>query len=292
MPVPFAERTVVVTGASGRVGSALLPRLQSLGAHTIALVRTAGPTSSAGEVVEQWMTNPAALDALRRADIVVHLAGELFARTVAVYHEAHVATTERILSGIRAASPPRLITLSYLGADPASPNAYLRTNGERDRLLQQHPAPAVIFRCPALINRPDDPGPFEQAITAPPNGPAQMLGDGRQRIQPIYRGDVVEAILAACTRGQPGVYDLAGPDEMSIDDLIRLINRTPAVPIRHVPGWLARVLSLVVPDLPPTYVDLALRDCVGDPRRAIQTFGLTLTPLHTLWPPLAAPAVA
>jgi NAD(P)H dehydrogenase (quinone) len=64
----------------------------------------------------------------------------------------------------------------------------------------------------------------------------------------------------------PGwTFDLPGPESMTLDDLVRLLNRDQAVPIRHVPAPLARLLPFVVRDLPRALVDVMLGDCVGDP---------------------------
>jgi uncharacterized protein YbjT (DUF2867 family) len=105
----------------------------------------------------------------------------------------------------------------------------------------------------------------------------------RQQERPVYRGDVVAAIMAAIEGGASGVYDLTGPEEMTANDLVRLVNRNSRIPIAHTPVWLARTLSLFVPGLSRTFVDVMVRDSTGDPSQAIAEFGLKLTSLHTLW---------
>lgn len=112
---------------------------------------------------------------------------------------------------------------------------------------------------------------------------ARILGDGKQRQRPVYRGDVVAAIVAAIKHGTPGIYELTGSEEMTADDLVRLINRNPEVAISHTPGWLGRFVSLFIPDLSTTVVDVMLRDSTGDPEEAITEFRLQLTSLQTLW---------
>jgi hypothetical protein len=89
--------------------------------------------------------------------------------------------------------------------------------------------------------------------------------------------------MAAIEGGAPDIYDLTGPEEMTANDLVRLVNRNPRIPIAHTPVWLARTLSLFVPGLSRTFVDVMVRDSTGDPSQAIAEFGLKLTSLHTLW---------
>lgn len=71
---------------------------------------------------------------------------------------------------------------------------------------------------------------------------------------------------------------------MSLDGLIRLLNRDPEIAIRHTSPPLARLLSRFVADLPPAFVDPMLRDEPGaPPERAAREFGLSLTSLHQVW---------
>jgi len=61
------------------------------------------------------------------------------------------------------------------------------------------------------------------------------LGNGKQRVAPVYLGDIVAAIESAIMSGQAGTFDLQGPEEMSFDDLVRLLNGTADVSITHIP---------------------------------------------------------
>lgn len=281
----WSSPTVAVTGANSLVGRALLPRLKELGAEVSALVRA--PTDlPAARVVTDWMTSPAALEALRGADAVVHLTGELFG-TRAQYEAANVEPARRVAAALAQGRARRIVSISYPGADPGSRNDFLRTKGEAERLLAGSGVESVVFRVHALISTPASVGPFEEALIAPkPGAKVRTLGPGTQRIHPVYRPDAVEAVLAALVRGRPGVYDLSGPDLMTLDGLIRLLNRDPQVGIRHTPAPLARLLSRFVADLPPAFVDLMLRDQPGAPSGHVaREFGLNLTSLHQVWAP-------
>ncbi|MGH3144165.1 MAG: SDR family oxidoreductase, partial [Rubrobacter sp.] len=212
--------TVAVAGASSLVGMMLLERLERVeDVRTVALVRS--PTTlPADEVIPDWMSSNAATSAMREADVLVNLSGEMFSRSADVYRDANVRTTELVAGALRSGRARRAILISYPGADPDSPNLFLKTKGQAERLLLASGKDAVVFRCPAIINTPDDPGPFEANMMAE-RGSVQTLGSGRQRWRPVYRGDVAEAISAAVERGAAGIYDLTGPEEMTLDHLIR-----------------------------------------------------------------------
>lgn len=277
------SKQVSVVSATSVTGKALLPRLKALGYTTTAYVRQPADLPGADTIITDWMHNPAALDALKRADYVIALSGEVFAKDLNVYHEAHVTTTERILSAVDKTRLRRIISYSYVEAAAESPNAYFKANALRENILLNSGIDTVIFRCPTMISTPDQPYGVETAMKAQNGKPVQFVGNGTQRHRPIFRGDVVEATLAALERGQPGIYDLTGPDEMNADALIRLLNGGRDVKISHTPPLVARVVSRFLPDLPPTYVDVMLHDSTGDPSRAIHEFGLKLTSLIPMW---------
>lgn len=144
----------------------------------------------------------------------------------------------------------------------------------------------MIFRTQIIAHPPDHPGGFEDAIRQPkPGGSVRLIGDGEAQVRPIAQSDVVDAILAAVQGRCPaGTYDLVGPESMSLNQLVRLYNDGRSVPITHTPGWLARPLSRVIPDLTPTFVDLFLRPpSPGDPQPLVEVLGLRLTPMSKLW---------
>ncbi len=230
--------------------------------------------------------------AMREADLVVHLAGTLRPRDGNSYEAANVDTTRSVARAVREGAARRVVYLSYVGADEGSPNAYLRTKARAERLLVETRREVVIFRCTHIIGSPDAPGPMAQALTAGPGRTVGVLGDGAQAVAPVYRGDVAAAVISAMHGGSPGIYDLAGPDRMTMDELVSLVNRHAAVRVAHVPSWMARLLGRVRASLPGPMVEVLLADSIGNPSRAVDTFGLTLTPLKSLWAAGAADGAA
>src|SRR5262245_35632372 len=114
----------------------------------------------------------------------------------------------------------------------------------------------------------------------------RVLGDGRQRIAPLYREDAVDAIVNASVdpTAYHGRFDLTGPEEMTIDDFVQALNGGQAS-IRHVPPQLVRVLAHVTPGLTPALVDVMLADSIGDPTRAARTYGLELRRVEDVYLP-------
>jgi nucleoside-diphosphate-sugar epimerase len=247
----------------------------------VALVR--GGTQIVGaETVSGPLDSAPARAALAEADAIVHLAGALRPEG-GRYHAANVATTRVVADAARQGRPTRVMFLSFPGARVTHPNAYLRTKAIAERVLVSTGKEVVIFRCTNIIGPPGNPGPMVAAMLAKKGGVARTLGTGTQRVRPVLVDDVAAALEAALQRGRPGEYDLAGPDEMSLDQLIGIVNRNPNVRIAHLPAWVARTIGPAVLDLPRPMVGMLVNDAVGDPASAMSEFGLTLTRVESVW---------
>jgi uncharacterized protein YbjT (DUF2867 family) len=248
---------IAITGASGQEGSALDRRLSAL--------RTEVRTVARGD-------DPAT--AFRDAAAVVHLGGTLRPERPSTYEEANVGTVRRTVAALAGSSVERVVFLSYVGADRHAENAYLRAKGEAEELLYRSGRDCVVFRCTHIFGPPDDPGPTVSALLAGRGRSVWLLGDGNQRVAPVYREDVVDAIIAALDpRTYHGRFDLPGPEELTMDDFAQIVN-ADGVRLRHVPPRVARALSRAAPGLTPELVDVMLADSLGEQQRAERTFGL------------------
>jgi uncharacterized protein YbjT (DUF2867 family) len=260
---------IAVTGASGQVGTLLGERLAERGNEVRQLNRG-----------DDWAAG------IRGAEAVVHLAGTLQPKGGSTYESANVETTRTVVSAAAEAGVERIAFLSYVGADPASPNAYLRSKAQAEEILTGAATPATIFRCLHIYGPPELPGRTAEAFIAEDGGRVTVPGSGRQRIAPLYIGDVVEAVLrAALDPDAPSrTFELGGPDEMSMDDFVRGLNGGEAR-IVHLPAPLARVAAHLVPSLTPALVDLLVRDNVTteDPNRVPTELGFSLHRFHDVW---------
>jgi uncharacterized protein YbjT (DUF2867 family) len=259
---------VAVTGASGQVGAALERRLGQLPNEVRPLGRGDDLAAS-----------------FRDADAVVHLAGTLQPRKPNTHRAANLDTalaTGGALAGSRA---QRVVFLSFLTARPDAPNAYLRYKAEAEKVLRSCGIPAVIFRCDHIYGPPAEPGPTASAFLAK-SGKVTLLGSGAQRLAPLYRDDVVEAILHAALDPETptGTFELAGPDTMTAEELARLLNPEP-IRVRRTPGMLARLLGHVVPSLTPELVDVLLADAVPteDVTATARQFSVDLHSVRDVW---------
>ena len=263
----FLSGAVAITGASGHVGSCLSRRLAELPNEVRALGRRDN-----------------VLDAVHDADAVVHLAGTLQPLRGNTYEQANVETVRRTVEALAGSSVKRVAFLSYVGADPASPNDYLRTKGEAESLIAASGREAVVIRSTFIYGPPDDPGPSTAPFIAHGRRGVSVLGSGIQRYAPVFVDDVATALIqAALDPSAPtGTFALAGPDVLTVDEFVRVVNGG-AVKLRHLQGGLARVLAHTLPSLTPALVEVMAADSLPDTTLATEVFEIDVRPIRDVY---------
>ena len=139
--------------------------------------------------------------AVRGSNAVVNLVGVLHdGGGKRGFKSAHVEAARNIAQAAQAAGVERVVQISAIGADANSPSAYARTKGEAENEIRAVYPDAVILR-PSLVFGADDGflNRFAAMATLAPALP--LIGGGKTRFQPVYVGDVAEAVARAVTRG-------------------------------------------------------------------------------------------
>ena len=102
-----------------------------------------------------------------------------------------------------------------------------------------------MLRATHIVGGPGDPGPMAEALRARGDGQVLVPGDGTQRMAPVYAGDVVDSLLSALQgSAEAGTCDLAGPDEMTLNELVLLAQRRAGAhpPCARAPGPAGRAV--------------------------------------------------
>lgn len=258
----MAMRTgpIAITGASGHVGTALRRRLAQERNEVRPLGRDADLAA-----------------AFRDAEVVVHLAGTLAPARGDTYESANLDTARAVAAALAVSRVRRVVELSYVDADPDSPNAYLRAKGRGERALAESGVEVLSLRCPWIFGPPADPGPSFAPFLSHGGKPVTVIGRGDQRMAPVFVEDVAEAIVRGGLdpAAPTGVFALAGPQELTLDAMIALLDGA-GVRERHVPPSLARLLAHLSPQLNPTLVEVLLADSLPRDPSAAEALGLTL----------------
>jgi len=270
---------VAVTGANGFVGRHLVARLL-LGHHEVrALISERPgaekelPGSGAGmDVRRADVRKPETLrGAFDGCDAVVH--------TVAIpterkqrFAEVNVAGVAHVVVEARRAGVRRIVHMSALGADPASPYPYLRSKGEGQALVTGSGIGHVVLRPSLLFGEGDDFFPRLAFSLMFPVVP--VPGDGRSRFQPLHVDDLAQALVAAVERPETaGVYEIGGAEPVTYDEMLAETMRGTGKhrPTFHLPVPLMKppafFMGLVMPDPPVTIGQLDLLAVDNTPRQ-------------------------
>lgn len=215
------ERRVTVFGGSGFVGRYVVKRLAAQGAVVRAAVRDVErakflrPMGAVGQVVPFPcdVSNEASIRrAVGDADEVVNLVGILHERGRQRFASIQARAPGLIGEAATQAGVTRLVHVSAIGADPQSKSAYGRTKATGEAALRASFPAATILR-PSIVFGPEDAFFNRFAAMARLSPVLPLIHGGRTRFQPVYVGDVAEAVVQAlaepATAGQ--TYELGGP---------------------------------------------------------------------------------
>jgi uncharacterized protein YbjT (DUF2867 family) len=265
---------LLLTGATGRVGSALLPRLTARGEAVRCLVRDPrrlGPARVRVQIALGDLADPASFrHALRGVRTVVHLAGAWRDQPRAGLEELNGLATWRLLRAAERAGVERFVFLSPLGAAPQHVLRVHRAKALAERAVAEAAMATVTLRA--------------SAIYAPGEARPRVLpGAGDARIQPICAADVAACVLAALDGSADGhrTYELAGPEELSWRRFAALTagRRVPRLPPALLRPALRAYEALIGPAAPLTWDEAARATAaMTTPRGAADAVALGVTP--------------
>ena len=298
----MAARVVTVFGGSGFIGRYLVQRLAHQGCVIRVAVRRPSraqflkPLGNVGQItpVAAALQDEASLRAaVDGADAVVNLVGLLYEKGRQTFEAVHFRGAKSIAEFSAQAGVTDLVQMSALGASADSEADYARSKAAGEAAVREAFPDAVIVR-PSVVFGPED-GFFNLfAVIARLSPVLPLIGGGRTRFQPVYVGDVAEA-MAVCLsdptrRGQ--TYELGGPKAYSFKELLELLlvqirRRRLLVPLPFGLATLeAAVLELLpVPPLTRDQVRLLRHDnVVGAGASTLADLGITPTAMEVILP--------
>jgi NADH dehydrogenase len=221
-----------VFGGSGFIGRYVVRRLAHAGKTVRVAVRdteralflkTAGRI---GQIVPLHapVTDDAAVKrAVAGADWVVNLVGVLAPTRAASFQAIHVDGAARIATVATAAGVKRLVHVSAIGADPTSASRYAASKGDGENRVRTAFPGATILR-PSIVFGPED-NFFNRFAGMTRMLPFMPVIEGATRMQPVYAGDVADAVLAALQSDTAAgkTYELGGPKVWLFVDLLAYI---------------------------------------------------------------------
>jgi uncharacterized protein YbjT (DUF2867 family) len=239
---------LLLTGATGSIGSRLLPLLLESGEQVRCLVREPRrlgerrvdvqiALGDLGQMSDPYLVR----QALRGVDTVIHLAATIRDQPPKRIEELNGLATVRLLRAAERSGVERFHFFSALDAAAAQRTRFFRAKWLAERAVDSSPLRTTVF-APSIVYDHSDPWiTLLRRFSFLPVLP--VSGDGRAAFQPIWAADVARCVLGALAAADPQPrYELAGPETLTYDQMSDLVSRIAGRPrpLVHVPLPLIR----------------------------------------------------
>jgi NADH dehydrogenase len=233
---------LLLTGATGLLGSALLRRLVSDGSPVRCLVRDPrrlGAQRVRVQIALGDLTDPPSFrNALRGVSTVVHLAASIRDQPRGSIEELNGIATWRMVEAAERSGVERFVFFSVLGASTHHRARFFRAKALAEQAVREASVGSIVF-APSIMYAPGDQWlTLLERLALLPAMP--VSGRGRATYQPIWAEDAADCVVAALrsANGEShALYELAGPQTLSYDEIVRAVlsslNRSR--PLLHIP---------------------------------------------------------
>ena len=276
----MSDRIVTVFGGTGFLGRRVVRHLRKRGfsvriasrhpdrGHRLFVLDNPQLQSVAANIHDEQSV----ADAVAGAYGVVNAVSLYVEHGQETFHSVHVESAQRVAAQTRLAGVERLVHVSGIGADAASPSRYIRKRGEGELAVRAAFNDAFFVR-PAVMFGPDD--AFLTPRSPSPASDHPMFGRGLTRFQPAYVEDVAEAVGRIMQRAETPsmIFEFGGPRVYSYEEFLRAVAHQAGIAPRLVPipfaVWHALTwASEILPDplLTRNQVELMEIDTVSSPQ--------------------------
>lgn len=282
---------ILVTGGTGFIGTQLVRKLHAEGREFRLLLNANRARHAATlfdfpvDIVEGNILDDESLfRAVSGVHVIMHLENAQWWGRLRDLERVELNGIRSLITAARAARVGRIITLSHLGAAPASAYALLRIKGMVEEAIRSSGLAYTILRTGPVFG-PNDAffNHIAMQIRANPFF-FMMPGRGEIVLHPIYIEDILDALVGSLSVIDTidKVIDLGGPEYISFEDLIRTVMRVSGAgrPIIGVPPylfrWLTQFSSLVLPRslITPQWLDLLATNHTARIGNGYQYFGM------------------
>lgn len=233
---------LLLTGATGSVGSRLLPLLLERGHDVRCLVREPrrlGPRrvdvqialGDLGEMSDPYLVR----QALRGVDTVIHLAATIRDQPPHRIEELNGLATVRLLRAAERSGVKRFVFFSALNASEAQRTRFFRAKWLAEQAIASSSLETTIFAPSIVYDRSDPWITLLRRFSFLPVLP--VSGEGRARFEPIWANDAARCVVSALARDGRQRYELAGPETLDYDEMSDLVSQIAGRPrpLVHVP---------------------------------------------------------
>lgn len=251
-----AAKLVTIYGGSGFLGRQIARALAMEGwrvrvavrrPNEAGVVRTYGAVGQIEPVPCNVRDDASVAACMADADAVINCVGILVNEGKNTFNAVHDHAAGRIARIAAERSIGQFVHVSALGADAGSDSQYAASKGRGEAAVLKHRPDAVILR-PSIIFGSDD-NFFNRIAAMTRFGPVLMIPGAATPVQPVYVMDVAKAAAMAATgQAEPGIYELGGPEVMTMRDIAKLVLRATGRrrAIIGMPGAMGGALASVL----------------------------------------------
>ena len=240
---------ILLTGATGTVGKAVLPALLDSGEDVRVLVRDPRGLGRMRVDVHLALGDLAALgdphlqrQALRGVDTVIHLGASIRDQPNASVVELNGLATARLLRAAERLRAERFLFFSAMGASDIQRTRFFRAKALAEEAVAASPLSTTVFAPSIIYDRDDSWVTLMRRLSLLPLLP--ISGEGQAEFQPIWAADAARCVMAVLEdSGAPDRVELAGPETLTYDAMARVIARSEGRSRRlvHVPLGLVQL---------------------------------------------------
>jgi uncharacterized protein YbjT (DUF2867 family) len=239
---------ILLTGATGTVGKALLPLLLERGDDVRVLVRDPRRLGRARVNVQLALGDLAALgdphlqrQALRGVDTVIHLAASIRDQPQGRVEELNGLATARLLRASERLGAERFLFFSALGTSEFQRTRYFRAKALAEEAVAASKLDTTVFAPSIVYDRDDFWVTLMRRLSLLPLLP--ISGAGQAAFQPIWAHDAARCVVEVLDGAKRDRVELAGPQTLSYDAMARIVARSTGRerPLVHIPLGLVRL---------------------------------------------------
>jgi NADH dehydrogenase len=301
-----SDRLVTIYGGSGFIGRHVVRALAQKGWRIRVAVRRpdlAGHLQPLGGVgqIHAVQANLRYRDSVLRAaegsEAVINLVGILHRSGRQTFDSVQAFGARAVAEAAREAGARTLVHMSAIGADAQSASGYARSKAEGEANVAAQFPNAVILR-PSIVFGPEDDFFNRFAGLARISPVLPLIGGGHTRFQPVFVGDVAEAMAKAVDGGlKPRtVYELGGPEVRTFREILEYILKVTyrkrlLVPL---PFGIAKMQAGLLQLLPKPMLtvdqvtllesDNVVSDAAAREGRCLEGLGITPTSIEAVVP--------
>ncbi|MEO1039170.1 MAG: complex I NDUFA9 subunit family protein [Pseudomonadota bacterium] len=304
------EEMITVFGGSGFIGRYVVRTLAKAGyrvrvatrrPHLAGDMRVSGVVGQVQLVQANLRNRDSIARAVEAAHGVVNLVGILFEGGKQKFQSLQAEGAGLVAEAAREAGVKRFVQISAIGADAESDSVYARTKAEGEAAVRKAMPEAVVLR-PSIVFGQED-AFFNRFADMARFAPAlPLIGGGKTKFQPIFAGDVAEAVMAGLERDEARgrTYELGGPGVYTFKELMEFIlsaidRKRFLVPLPYPAAWamglageIIGALPFVEPFLTRDQVTLMKSDNIvgagGEGLGQIEEFGIKLETVEAITP--------